>query len=233
MLNSLHLTLEQDQKEKLMQYIKLLLEELDKQRIIGESSVDDIINRQIYDSVYPLKLLNIPAESRILDLGTGGGLPGIPLKICKPDLDVHLLDANKKRVILLSKIIEKLHLKNTHVIHGRAEKIGQEMRHREKFNIVLSKAVAKTSILAELTLPLANMDGKVLLYKGPKGEAEIDEAKGALELCGGEHERTWDYRLPTGEKRKLLLIRKINKTPEKYPRREGKPEKAPLRWAHK
>jgi len=229
MLKYLHIPLDDDLIAKLSLYVALLEEGLKKQRLTGEKAVNDIINKQVLDSIYPVKLLELFAGSNVLDLGSGGGLPGIPIKLCKPEVSMHLLEANKNKASFLNHAIDQLKLKNTQVLCGRAERIGQDEKYRNKFDLILCKAVAETAVLAELALPMTRINGRVILYKGPKGEDELIKARRAIEICGGVHEQTYDYKLPTGEERKLYLIKKIKETPGRYPRREGKPEKKPLK----
>lgn len=228
MLKNMAIELEPEKKKKLTHYTKLLWDGLNKARITGEKSIEEIVNKQIYDSIYPLKLDLRLDGARVLDLGTGGGLPGVPLKICVPEAELVLMDANKRKVSFLNMAILELNLNGVQILHGRAEKYGRDPEWREKFDLVLAKAVTEAPALVELTLPLARLNGKVLLYKGPQGEDELSAANKALQLCGGKQQNTWDYELPTGEKRKLILLEKTEYTPEAYPRREGRPEKRPL-----
>ena len=228
MLKDMAIKLEPEKEKKLVHYILLLWDGLKKIRITGEKTVEEIVNKQIYDSIYPLKL-GLPLNSaKVLDLGTGGGLPGVPLKICVPEIELFLMDSNKRKVNFLKRVIHELNLNGVHVLHGRAESYGQDPEWRETFDLVLGKAVAEAPALAELTLPLTRLHGKVLLYKGPQGEEEFSRATKALQVCGGTPQDNWDYNLPSGEKRKLILLEKIKSTPEGYPRKEGRPEKRPI-----
>lgn len=216
-------------KEKLARYIDLLLEGLQKLRLTGEKGAEGIVWQQIYDSIYILKLTKLDPWSRVVDLGSGAGLPGVPLKICRPDLELFLMDSNRKKARFLNEVIEKLDLHRAYVLCGRAEEYGQNSEHREKYEVVLSKAVAEAPTLAELALPLLREGGRAIFYKGPRGKKEIQEAEQAIKNCGGELSGQWTYSLKSGEQRLLFEVRKTAITPPKYPRRAGVPAKKPLK----
>lgn len=210
------------------EYIKLLLEGMEKSRLTGEKTEHGIIEKQLYDAIYPLKDIIIEKNSKLIDLGTGGGLPGIPIKIIRPDLKVTLLDSNRKKALFLKEVINKLNLQDISVINDRAESIGQDLMHRESYDYIFCRAVARLTVLAELSLPLLKIGGKAVLYKGPRGEEELHEAKNALITCGGALENIKEYTLKAGEKRKLYVIKKIKLTPDQYPRKPGVPGKKPI-----
>lgn len=218
-------------RERVSEYTEMLFEELSRQRLTGEKTIAGIISRQIYDSLYIFKNFNnvITDELKLIDLGTGGGLPGIPLKIYRSKMKVYLLESNKKKTMFLKEVERRLKLREIYFLTGRAEEYGQDLGHREKYDLVVSKAVAKAPILAELTLPLVKIGGKVILYKGPGGREEMKNAERALELCGGALRDEKEYKLITGEKRYMYLVEKRRRTPEKYPRAAGKPKAKPLK----
>ncbi len=224
---TLGLTVGNTQKDKLLIYIRLLLEGLITQRLVGERSGTALIEKHLYDSLYPLTLWQIPRGS-LLDLGTGAGLPGIPLKICLPEQELYLLDANRRKINFLRRVAAELALQGVFFMPGRAEEWGRDHGCRERFGCVVSRAVARAAVLVELGLPLVKIGGYLLLYKGKYGYSEIEEAGIPLQLCGGRLENSWRYRLLTGEERTLYLIRKIFSTPIAYPRRAGKPVRKPL-----
>jgi len=155
-------------------------------------------------------------------------LPGIPLAICLPECRVYLLEANQKKASFLDDTVHSLELKNVEVLRERAEYYGRDVACRERFNYVLSKAVAKAAVLAELALPLLLPGGKAVFYKGPRGEQEMLEAAKALTLCGGRLISQFGYALPTGESRTIFLVEKNAVTPAQYPRSVGKPGRRPL-----
>jgi 16S rRNA (guanine527-N7)-methyltransferase len=228
-LNHLGLALDQRKKELLLKYGALLLQGLASQRLTGEKTIEDLINHQICDSLFPIKKVAFEKGSRIVDLGSGGGLPGIPLAICLPDCKLHLIDSSQKKSSFLEETAQALGLKNVVIITKRAEDCGRHDAHREKYDYILSKAVAEAAVLAELALPLLLPGGKAYFYKGPRGEQEMAAAAKALKVCGGEVTNCYDYKLPEGEIRKIYVIEKIALTPAKYPRPAGKPARRPLK----
>lgn len=228
MCNSLQIEIDCNSREMLLKYVDMLLRGLKKQRLTGERSLEGLIGKQLYDSLYPLKVINFAVDSKVLDIGSGGGLPGLPLKICLPEIYMYLLDSNKRKITFLQNTVEGIGLKRVYFLNKRAEELGQNSEHREQFDYVLSKAVAEMAVLAELSLPFLKIGGKAIFYKGPRGKKEAHKAKKAIELCGGEIIEAWDYFLDTGEERSLYLLRKTGETPLQYPRRVGKPGKKPL-----
>ncbi len=226
---NLELEISAEQKSKLMQFAVLLMDGLQKHRLLGEKTAEAIIGKHYYDSLYLLKCEHVLPESSVLDLGSGGGFPGIPLKICRDDIILYLMDSSRKKTSFLEGFVRALALENSYVLWGRAEEWGQKAEHREKYDIVLSRAVNEMASLAELVLPLVRLGGDAYLYKGPKGAKEADEAKKAISTCGGRLEKVWAYRLPTGEPREIYCFKKIEKTPLQYPRKAGKPTRKPLK----
>ncbi len=229
MFNTLNLkSVDAWQKEIITKYILLILEWLQKVRLTGEKNAEGIIWQQLYDSLYLLKLTDLNTGLRVIDLGSGGGLPGIPLKICRPGIKMYLMDSSKKKAGFLKEAIDSLGLKDAHILCGRAEEFGKNKDHREQYDLVVCKAVAETAVLTELALPLLKLDGRALIYKGPRGREEAEEAKRALEICGGRISAEWQYDLSGGETRSLYEIKKESFTPHKYPRRPGVPERKPI-----
>jgi 16S rRNA (guanine527-N7)-methyltransferase len=227
-LKRLQLEITQQQKRQLIFYNELLQEGLKKQRIIGEKSPVAIISKQYLDSLFPLTKVSFQPLERVVDLGSGGGFPGLPLAIVLKETIFYLLDSNQRKAKFLEETARRLKLENVFILCGRAEQYGRSAEHRERYNYVLSKAVARTSVLAELALPFLQIGGQALLYKGPAVEKELAEALKAIEVCGGEAGQKWDYILDGGEKRVILTLNKIALTPEQYPRLAGKPAKKPL-----
>ncbi len=216
-------------KKQVAQFAMLLHEGLNKLRLTGEKSLEGIIWKQIYDSLKILEVTALEPGLKIVDLGSGGGLPGLPLKICRPSIELFLMDANRKKAAFLSDVINELNLEKACVLCGRAEEYGQGSGYREQYDLVLSKAVAEMAVLVELALPLLRKGGRALFYKGPKGKGEAREAVKALSACGGVLEAEWTYELKDGEQRLLYNIRKTRATPLKYPRRAGVPARRPLK----
>ena len=165
----------------------------------------------------------------LIDVGTGAGFPGIPLKIIYPDLKVTLLDSLNKRIKFLNTIIDELNLKNAETIHGRAEDFAKQQSYREQYDFCVSRAVANLSTLTELCLPFVKVEGYFISYKSEKLKEELSAGEKAIKILGGKIERQEEYLLPdTDIKRSLLMIRKVNDTPKKYPRKAGTPAKEPI-----
>ncbi len=168
---------------------------------------------------------------RVLDIGTGAGFPGIPLKIALPDIDFLLADSLNKRINFIDEVIEKLSLKDIKAVAGRAEDLAKKGEAlRESFDACVSRAVADSAVLAEYTLPFVKVGGCAIFYKSADCKEEVLAASKAIEELGGKLEDIREYELPLGSgKRSLVIISKKNTTPDKYPRRAGKPSKSPIK----
>lgn len=208
---------------KLGHYLSLLLETSRHINLTAIRDPDEAWLRHVLDSVtlyHPLKLVN---ARTVLDVGSGGGLPGIPLAIITPEVHFTLLEATGKKARFLEAVVRDLQLRNVAVVQERAEVIGRHPEHREGYETVLARAVGHLRVLLELTVPLAAVGGGVLAIKGEKAETEIAEAKGALHLLHAHVVGT--ERTPTGT---IVLIEKTRTTPRKYPRKPGEPKRSPL-----
>jgi len=167
---------------------------------------------------------------KVIDVGTGGGLPGIPLKITFPQIRLVLLEATAKKATFLRHLQGRLRLEDVEIVVGRAEELAHNVQYREGFNLVLSRAVASLPTLAELTLPFCAIDGSVVLHKKGDIEEELKKASGAIDTCGGDLREVRAVELPEfPDLRQLVVIDKISATPEQYPRRPGIPKKKPIR----
>jgi 16S rRNA (guanine527-N7)-methyltransferase len=185
--------------------------------------------KHLIDSLTCLKAVSIKKGAEILDVGAGAGFPGIPLVICRPDLNLTMIESTEKRVNFLKMAISGLDLNNVVVIHARAEDFGRKNIFRDKYDVVVSRAVASLAVLAEYCLPPLKKGGVFIAMKGPKIQEEIKAAENALAILGGIVKETVDIQLPyTGDERKLVIISKIKATPDTYPRRAGIPAKKPL-----
>lgn len=174
------------------------------------------------------KNLNI-SEISLIDVGTGAGFPGIPLKIVFENMRITLLDSLNKRVNFLNTVMEKLDLKNVKAVHGRAEDFARQPDYREQYDFCVSRAVANLSTLSELCIPFLKRDGYFISYKSEKVREELSAGKRAVEILGGEIEDILEYQLPDSDmNRSMVLIRKVKSTPKKYPRKAGTPAKEPL-----
>ena len=165
-----------------------------------------------------------------IDVGTGAGFPGIPLKILRDDITVILVDSLNKRIKFLDEVIEKLDLKNIQTIHARAEEFGQNKKYREKFDIATSRAVANLATLSEYLLPLVKVNGRAICMKGPGATEEISGAKNAIKLLGGKIQNIYEFELPHSDiERCVIEITKEKNIQSKYPRKAGTPAKDPLK----
>lgn len=189
---------------------------------------EEMVDRHYLDSAAPLALGLIPQGARVIDVGTGAGLPGIPLCILRPDLRVTLLDAQRKRVTFLQAAIEALDLP-AQAVHMRAEDAARDEAHREAYDVAVSRAVAATPTLLELTLPFVRVGGRAIAWKGPGLQAELEQARRAAHLLGGALEGVLDAPVPGRDWQHVLLVcTKRQKTARQYPRRAGLPGKNPL-----
>ena len=172
----------------------------------------------------------IEKNKTIIDIGTGAGFPGIPLKILNKENKVVLFDSLNKRIKVLADIVEKINLKNVELIHGRAEESFKNSKYREKYDIAVSRAVASLNVLVELMLPSIKVGGICICMKGNNAETEIEEANKAIKELGGEIFKVDKIVLPgLNLERNIIIIKKTKKTPKKYPRKPGTPQKLPIR----
>ena len=223
------------QEEKLFIYLENLLKERQKFNLISSKDPKKIISLHIVDSLYAASLFPAPGQGKVLDVGTGAGLPGIIFKIYHPEIELFLLESHKKKCAFLERIIKTLSMDNVFIISERAEKIARDIKFREGFNLVLSRAVARLDVLAEYCLPFVCLNGYFWAFKGPDVLQEIEEAKKSIDILGGELSKIEKYNLIVDKnarvdyhKRQILIYRKISPTPNQYPRRIGIPQKRPL-----
>lgn len=208
-------------------YMNLLIEWNKNINLTAITEPEEIIKKHFIDSLTISK--NIQKDSSIIDVGTGAGFPGIPLKIVREDINVVLLDALNKRLNFLNEVVKENKLENIETVHFRAEEIGKNKKYREKYDIATSRAVAQLNILAEYLLPLVKIGGKCICMKGSNVEEELKNSKKAINLLGGEIEKIEEFILPDSDiKRNVIIIKKVNSTPAKYPRKPGTPAKEPI-----
>lgn len=209
-------------------YAELLLEWNKKMNLTAITEPTQIVNRHFLDSLLLLHYVPIKDGASIIDVGTGAGFPGVPLKIAREDMKLTLLDSLNKRLLFLDELCKSLALSEVRMVHARAEEGARRIEHREQYEIVTARAVAALPTLCEYCLPYVNEGGLFCALKGPNCGDEVASARQAIRLLGGELEKSVDYILPDGSGRTLLLIRKIMPTPTKYPRQSGKIAKSPL-----
>ena len=213
--------------EKFAVYMELLREWNEKINLTAITDEEGILVKHFFDSCSISEFVD--NNSKIIDIGTGAGFPGLPLKIVNDTLNLTLVDSLNKRIKFLNEVKNKLGLKNVETVHGRAEDVGIDNKYREKYDFVVSRAVAELRILVEYLLPLVKVGGKVIAMKGPNIDEEVENAKKAVKLLGGEIERIESFRLGnTDNERTVIIIKKIKNTESKYPRKAGIPRKNPL-----
>ena len=214
--------------DRLARYHALLTEWNARIDLTAVLDPEEMVDRHYLDSAAPLALGLIPQGARVIDVGTGAGLPGIPLCILRPDLRVTLLDAQRKRVTFLQAAIEALELP-AQAVHMRAEDAARDEARREAYDVAVSRAVAATPTLLELTLPFVRVGGRAIAWKGPGLQAELEQARRAAHLLGGALEGVLDAPVPGRDWQHVLLVcAKRQKTARQYPRRAGLPGKNPL-----
>lgn len=216
-------------ENKFIKYRELLKEWNQKINITSIENDEDIYVKHFLDSVLYLKDEDINENKSIIDVGTGGGFPGYPLKIINNNYKVTLLDSLKKRIDFLDEVKKEIKLEGVELIHGRAEELGQNVMYREKFDICVSRAVASLNVLSEYCLPFVKVGGYFAAYKSENISSEIISSENAIKKLGGKIKEVKEVNLPgTDIIRKIVIIEKIESTNSKYPRKAGKPSKEPL-----
>lgn len=221
------INLSESQLEKFYKYKSMLIEWNEKINLTTIIEDREIIDKHFIDSITINKY--IEKGKKIIDIGTGAGFPGIPIQIINEYNDMTLFDSLQKRLNVLDDIIEKTNLKNIHTLHGRAEETFKNKKYREKYDIAISRAVARLNVLVEYMLPAVRIGGYCICMKSSEVEEEIKNAQKAIQLLGGKIENIEEIELPETEiKRKIIIIRKIKTTPMQYPRKPGTPGKSPI-----
>lgn len=225
--NKINIDLDDEKISKFMLYKNLLQEWNEKINLTAITEDREIIIKHFIDSLTVIKY--IPENASVIDVGTGAGFPGIPVKIAKENTDITLLDSLNKRLIYLNEVIDKCELKDISTVHGRAEDFGNNIEYREKYDIAIARAVANLTTLTELCLPFVKIGGSFIAMKGSSIE-EIEEAKKAIEVLGGEIKKVDKFILPeTDMERNIVIIKKIKNTPKQYPRKAGIPANKPIK----
>lgn len=219
--------LTEEQAGQFQRYMELLLEWNERVNLTAITEPRDIVEKHFVDSLTVLSACPLKEGAKVLDVGTGAGFPGLPLKIVRPDLQVTLLDGVNKRLNFLGEVCQALGLPCRRV-HKRAEEAGLSKEMRESFDLVTARAVAALNVLSEYCLPLVKMKGFFVAMKGPGAGLELEQAENALRLLGGDQVKVMPVQLPEAGERNLVVVRKLRFTPRSYPRHGGTITKHPL-----
>lgn len=221
--------LDDNQLSQFYTYYEMLIEWNEKINLTAITDFDEVIKKHFLDSIAIGRVISQMDSVSILDIGTGAGFPGIPIKIAFPNIEIVLMDSLNKRVTFLNEVITALSLTKIEAIHGRAEDFAKKDLLREKFDYCVSRAVANLSSLCEFCLPYVKVGGKFISYKSEKAKEELIASENAISILGGGNVACDEFSLPdTDFNRTFILIEKVKETPAKYPRKAGTPIKQPL-----
>ncbi len=228
-LKELDITLSEKQQEQFYRYYELLVEWNKVMNLTGITEYEEVNEKHFIDSLSLVKVLDISKINTVIDVGTGAGFPGIPLKIAFPHLKVTLLDSLNKRIKYLDTVIDELELKDIHTIHGRAEEYARKEEYREKYDLAVSRAVANLSTLSEYCVPYVKVGGMFVPYKSGEIDEEVKAAQMAIKVLGGKQTEVVKFTLPGSDiNRSFVKIQKVKSTGKKFPRRAGLPAKEPI-----
>ena len=228
-LKELGITLNNTQKQQFDKFYELLIEWNQVMNLTGITEYEEVNEKHFIDSLSIVKAVDMDSVVTVIDIGTGAGFPGIPLKIAFPYLKMVLLDSLNKRVQFLISVIDTLELTDLETIHGRAEDFAKQTQYREQFDLCVSRAVANLATLSEYCIPYVKQEGMFIPYKSGEIEEELQNSKKAVHILGGEIEDVIKFQLPGTEiGRSFVKIRKVQNTSKKYPRKAGLPGKEPI-----
>lgn len=229
-LSEWNITLSDKQKRQFSTFYEMLVEKNKVMNLTAITELEEVIEKHFLDSVSLGAVIDLSKEISVLDLGTGAGFPGIPLKIVFPNLKITLADSLNKRIGFLNEVIEELQLEGITAVHARAEELARNAEYREKFDLCVSRAVANLSTLSEYCLPFVSLGGKFVSYKSGEILEEVEQAKKAVFLLGGQVKGVHRFTFGLNDlHRSFVLIEKVKKTPKAYPRKAGTPSKQPLK----
>ncbi len=230
----LDIELSEEQVKSFRLFYELLLEYNGMYNLTAIKEENDVIYKHFADSLSVMKFsgcedIKTINDRMVIDVGTGAGFPGIPLKIVNPDMKLTFIDSVNKKLNFIKEVCKQLNFKNIDIIHGRAEDFGNNSNYREKYDICLSRAVAALPVLSELCIPFVKTSGVFISYKGSDIENEIKSSEHAIKILGGYINGKENFTIPDSDiKRTFIIIRKLNSTPKEYPRKAGVPVKHPL-----
>ena len=217
----------EEELQKFYKYMQLLIEWNEKINLTAIVEPEEIILKHFIDSLTILKYID--KDKTLIDIGTGAGFPGIPVKIMRPDIEVTLLDSLNKRIYFLEEVINQLGLKNIETVHARIEEYGKNREYRESYDIATSRAVANLTTLSEYMLPMVKVGGISICMKGSEIEEEFSKSQRAIDILGGKIQKVDTFTLQKNDKkRNVSIIEKKKPTPSKFPRKPGTPSKEPL-----
>ncbi len=223
----LHIDLSPEQLDQFVTYYEMLVEKNKVMNLTGITEYEEVVKKHFVDSLSIVKVMDMEKVESVVDMGTGAGFPGIPLKIAFPHLQMTLVDSLAKRIGFLNEVIEALDLTEIEAVHGRAEDMARDRRYREMFDLCTSRAVARLSALSEYCLPFVKVGGVFLSYKAGDSEEEISEAAKAIKVLGGKLTIQKSFAL-YDMGRTMVGIKKVKATPKTYPRKAGTPTKKPI-----
>lgn len=226
-LEDLGITLSGEQIEQFLSYYEMLVEKNKVMNLTAITEFDEVIEKHFLDSISLCKVFDLEKKVKILDMGTGAGFPGIPLKIAFPEIEIVLADSLNKRILFLNEVVDALKLEKIETIHARAEELGKNKEYREQFDLCVSRAVANLSSLSEYCLPFVKVNGRFISYKSGEIEEEVKNAKHSISVLGGKIADVHKFDLYE-QKRSFVIINKVKQTPKAYPRKAGTPTKLPL-----
>ena len=226
-LEKLNISLTEEQIQQFLTYYEMLVETNKVMNLTAITEFDEVIEKHFLDSLSICQVYDLNQDVYVLDMGTGAGFPGIPLKIAFPEINLVLADSLNKRIKFLQDVIDELGLKKVEALHARAEEMGRNKQYREQFDLSVSRAVANLSSLSEYCIPFVKEGGKFISYKSGEIEDEVNAAKKAISVLGGKIEAVYKFDLYE-QKRSFVIIGKEKKTPKAYPRKAGTPTKTPL-----
>lgn len=228
-LRELGIALSEEQIHQFVVYYEMLVEKNKVMNLTAITDFDQVVKKHFVDSLSLVKVCDLNVSLSMIDVGTGAGFPGIPLKIVFPDLRITLLDSLQKRVGFLREVVDGLELNGIEAVHGRAEDFAKPGQMREAFDLCVSRAVANLSVLSEYCLPYVKVGGKFISYKSDKVNMELEQAENAISVLGGRLTEQKDFLLPSSDiYRNLIVIEKCRPTPKQYPRKAGTANKKPL-----
>jgi 16S rRNA (guanine527-N7)-methyltransferase len=229
-IEELNIDFSEKQINQFIQYYEMLIEKNKVMNLTAITEMDEVIVKHFLDSLLVIKDFDLSKVESMIDVGTGAGFPGIPMKIMFPHIRVVLLDSLNKRLYFLNEVIDALELEQIETVHGRAEDISKKAEYREQFDLCVSRAVANLSTLSEYCIPFIKQSGMFISYKSSTSDEEIEESRKAISVLGGSIVSKNIIKLPCSDVDRVFVnIEKVKTTPKKYPRKAGTPSKEPIK----